>query len=345
MSTSLDEIRKKLLALDNTKNGNKFGSSDKTAYPHWNMPDGSTATIRFLPDADPNNTFFWVEKQMIKLVFPGIKGHDEYKKVEVQVPCMEMYDGNGACPILNEVRPMWKDASLEPTARQYWKKRSYIFQGFVKNNPISDDQTPDNPIRKFILTPQLFPLVKAALLDTELLNLPTDYEQGLDFIIAKTSKAGYADYTTSKWARRESALDTLQMSAIAEHGLYNLTDWLPKKPTPDVVNAMFEMFEASLNGELYDPEQWAKFYKPFGFDSGRSDTGNQSNQSVAAKVNASINAGSSNAKPPFDVDDDEEFVPTAVSHASAPVNTSTAPSPTAGKTPQEILAMLRSRNK
>jgi len=33
--------------------------------------------------------------------------------------------------------------------------------------------------------------------------LPTDFLKGLDFRIAKTSKGGFADYSTSKWSRRE----------------------------------------------------------------------------------------------------------------------------------------------
>ena len=28
---------------------------------------------------------------------------------------------------------------------KYWKKRSYIFQGFVTENPSPDDETPENP--------------------------------------------------------------------------------------------------------------------------------------------------------------------------------------------------------
>jgi hypothetical protein len=61
-----------------------------------------------------------------------------------------MWEPN-ACPILAEVRTWFKDKSLEDQGRKYWKKRSYIMQGFVRENPIADDTTPDNPIRKFII--------------------------------------------------------------------------------------------------------------------------------------------------------------------------------------------------
>ena len=47
-------------------------------------------------------------------------------------------------------------------------------------------------------------------------NLPTDYAGGLDFNIKKTSKGGYADYNSSTWARKESALTDAEQAAIAE---------------------------------------------------------------------------------------------------------------------------------
>jgi len=55
--------------------------------------------------------------------------------------------------------------------------------------------------------------------------------RGLDFKIAKTSKGGYADYTTSNWSRRERALSEEENESIAKHGLFDLKTFLPKKPT------------------------------------------------------------------------------------------------------------------
>ena len=151
------------------------------------------------------------------------------KPVTVQVPCVEMW--GEACPILAEVRTWFKDPSLEEMGRKYWKKKSYLFQGFVRENPLADDQTPANPIRRFIISPQIFNIIKNALMDPEMENLPTDYSAGLDFNIKKTSKGGYADYSTSSWARKETALSSDEQAAIDSHGLYNLADFLPKKPS------------------------------------------------------------------------------------------------------------------
>ena len=200
---TLAEIRAKLQESQ-AGQGGKSSGGDNAIYPHWNMAEGKEATIRFLPDGDPNNTFFWIERAMIKLPFAGLKGDTSSKPVQVQVPCMEMW--NETCPVLSEVRGWFKDKSLEDMGRKYWKKRSYLFQGYIVKNPISEDTTPENPIRRFIIGPQIYQIIKSALMDPELNELPTDFNHGVDFRIAKTSKGGYADYSTSKWSRVERAL-------------------------------------------------------------------------------------------------------------------------------------------
>ena len=243
----------RIAAQENKSQGKSNTQSDNAVYAHWNMDEGTTAAVRFLPDGDPKNEFFWVEKQIIKLPFNGVKGQSDSKQVIVQVPCMEMY--GESCPILAEVRPWYKDESLKEMANKYWKKRSYLFQGFVRQNPLGDDKTPANPIRRFIIGPQIFTLIKSALMDPELENLPTDIMSGLDFRITKTQKGGYADYNTSKWARKESALTEEEQAAIETHGLFDLSTFLPKKPTDVELKVMKEMFEASVDGQAYDPEK------------------------------------------------------------------------------------------
>lgn len=259
---TLAEIRARLQAQENKSQG-KFDreGGDNAMFAHWNMEEGTTSSLRFVPDGDDSNPYFWVEKAMIKLPFNGVKGGDS-KQVIVQVPCMEMW--NETCPILTEVRPWFKDPSLEDMGRKYWKKRTYLFQGFVRENALVDDKAPENPIRRFILSPQLFPIVKAALLDPELENLPTDYVHGLDFRITKTSKVGFADYSTSNWARRETALTAAEQAAIEQYGLPSLKDFLPKKPSSIELQVMKDMFEASVNGEAYDPDRWATYFRPGG---------------------------------------------------------------------------------
>lgn len=333
MAMTLAEIRAKLQANENRgAGGNKQG--DSAIYAHWNIPENTTARVRFLPDANAKNSFFWVERAMIRLPFAGIKGQADSKPVVVQVPCVEMW--GEACPILAEVRTWFKDPNLEEMGRKYWKKRSYLFQGFVRDNPLSDDKTPENPIRRFIISPQIFNLIKNALMDPEMENLPTDYQSGLDFNIKKTSKGGYADYNTSTWARKESALTADEAAAVEQHGLYDLAEFLPKKPGEVELRVLKEMFEASVDGQPYDPDRWANYYKPAGLNAGNGSTG--SDDEVAPKAEAAPVAkpapvqATAQQDPPFEADEPAE--------ATAPVQAKPS-----SQRAEDILAMIRNRQK
>jgi hypothetical protein len=328
MATSLAEIRAKLQAQETRSQGGQ-SQGDNAIYAHWNIPEGSSSKIRFLPDANAKNDFFWVERLMIKLPFAGIKGQSDSKPVQVQVPCVEMY--GDACPILAEVRTWFKDPALEDMGRKYWKKKSYLFQGFVRENALADDKTPENPIRRFIISPQIFNLIKAALMDPELESMPTDYTGGLDFTVTKTSKGGYADYSTSKWSRKESALTADEQAAIDSHGLYNLADFLPKRPGEVELKVIKEMFEASVDGQAYDPERWGQYFKPAGFQSkGGDDTASAATPAPVAKT-APAPAQSA---APFDTD--EEDTPAATAPVTAKPSSQKA---------EDILAMIRNRSK
>jgi hypothetical protein len=217
--------------------------------------------------------------------------------------------------------------------RKYWKKRSYIFQGFVRDNPLTEDKGIENPIRRFIIGPQIFSIIKSALMDPELEELPTDYQRGLDFRIAKTQKGGFADYNTSKWSRKESALTADEQSAIEKFGIYDLSSFLPKKPTEVELRVIKEMFEASVDGQSFDMDRWGQYYRPAG------------TQAPAGATNSAVDVDEDSrpapqAKPAMPkvtrppVDEFEEDVAAAES--------AVVPKPTNQKA-EDILAMIRAR--
>jgi hypothetical protein len=266
---------------------------------------------------------------LLRLPFNGVKGEADSKQVYVQVPCVEMWQET--CPVLTEVRTWFKDKSLEEMGRKYWKKRSYIFQGFVRDNPIADDKTPANPIRRFIIGPQIFAIIKGALMDPELEELPTDLLRGLDFRISKTSKGGFADYSSSKWARKESALTEAEQAAIEQYGLFDLSTFLPKRPGEVELKVIKEMFEASVDGQSYDAERWGQYFRPPGVNAPAGTTvivDGHSDAHVVPAVSLPAPAVTS------DFDDEEPAV------ASAPVEAK----PSTQKA-EDILAMIRARQK
>ena len=71
---TLAEIRAKLKASENKGSDNNRTGGDNSIYAFWNLKEGGESVLRFLPDGNTDNTFFWVERAMIKLPFAGIKG-------------------------------------------------------------------------------------------------------------------------------------------------------------------------------------------------------------------------------------------------------------------------------
>ena len=327
---SLAEIRAKLKSQEVNRSTSNTGG-DNAIYPHWNISEGSEAVVRFLPDRDETNTFFWTERNMIKLPFAGIKGQTDSRPVTVQVPCMEMY--GKTCPVLTEVRPWFKDKSMEDMGRKYWKKKSYIFQGFVVTNPLNEDTTPENPVRRFIIGPQIFNIIRGALMDPEMEELPTDSVRGVDFRIKKTSKGGYADYSTSQWSRRERAVTEEEKTAIDTHGLHNLNDFLPKKPSDVEVKVIQQMFEASVDGEAYDPDRFGQYFRAPGMSAPTGDP----NKGATAPAAAPASPAPTPAQEPV-----AEATPAPVAETATTTASATEDKPSSERA-NDILAMIRNR--
>jgi len=334
---TLAEIRAKLAEQEKKTSASSGLASDNAIFPFWNIAEGTTSTLRFLPDGDSNNTFFWQERAMIKLPFPGIKGSQDTKPTVVQIPCMEMF--SEPCPILSEVRTWFKDPSLEDMGRKYWKKRSYIFQGFVVNSTLDEDSVPENPIRRFVINPSIFNIIRSALMNPDMEDLPTDLEAGRDFKLTKTQKGGYADYSTSTWSFKARGLSETERSAIDKFGLHNLSDYMPKKPSADEVAIMQELFKASVDGELYDPDRFAQYYKPTGYSVAGSSQKSSVTSTTTATTVETVAPQPAVAQPvaPAPVTEAVQQPQPAMAEQTAPATASGSGSA------DDILAMIRAR--
>lgn len=343
---SADEIRAKLLAMKNNKGGRKDGQTqsggDNASYPFWNIPEDSSVSVRFLPDGDPENTFFWVNREVIRLDFAGVVG-GEYptdKPVTVTVPCVDMF--GMTCPIIAATRPWWKDPAKESLARKYWKKKSYIFQGFVSNSPLNEENVPENPIRRFVINPSLYEIIEKALINPEMEDLPTDFTAGRDFKIAKTRKGEYANYSTSSWSFKTRSLTETEQAAIAQFGLFDLKQYQGRKPDADELDAIKAMFEASVDGEPYDMESFGKWFRPYG---SRDGGGDDTMRAVAARQPTSESFANHPMGQAFKLAEQEAKAQEALKTLNAPAaSTQTAPASAGGKpNPAEILERIRQR--
>jgi hypothetical protein len=306
--------------------GRPSGSSggDKASYPFWNIPENTAAVLRFLPDKDDENLWFWVERQIIRLPFQGISGGDypTSSEVNVTVPCVDMF--GDTCPIIAHTRPWWRDDAKKDLARKYYKKRSFIAQGFVVSSPFEETDLPENPIRRFLLGPSLLEKIKAGLADPDMENHPTDYLNGCDFRVRKTKKQDYNNYDTSEWARRSRALSEAEHIAIEKSGLFDLKEFKGPRPDADGIEVIKAMFLDSLAGRPFDHDSYGKHYRAYG---GRG------NNEAADAIDSAIRQPANNAAPV------REAAAAATTAASEPAP---ADQPAKGNQ-QDIMTALRSR--
>jgi hypothetical protein len=169
-------------------------------------------------------------------------------------------------------------------------------------------------------------------MDPELEELPTDYLRGLDFRISKGAKGGFADYNGSKWARKESALTEAEQAAVDAHGLFDLSTFLPKKPTDVELKVIKEMFEASVDGQPYDNERWGQYFRPAGLSApagGSAPAPAVDEDAPAAKPTLKV------VTPAPASDFDEDDTPVATAPVAKPAGS--------GQKAEDILAMIRAR--
>lgn len=271
--------------------GPKKVFGDGANFPFWEQPTKSLSVVRFLPDNDIDNPVFWREFMTIKLPFEGIAGQTS-DRVEVTVPCMKTWKEN--CPIVAATKSWW-GTEREEEARIYYFKRKYLYQGIVSRTELEEENVPENPIRRFSFGPQIHKIIYNYVNDPELRYSPTDIENGRDFRISRVQAgSGFADYSASSWAMNDRALSDAEISAIEKYGCFELKDFIPKKPTAEEVGIIADMFNASINGEEYDPARFAQYYRPAGLkydasaitetsDRGSSETSTEGDEDTSQK--------------------------------------------------------------
>jgi hypothetical protein len=239
MSLSIEQLRSSFSTSDQNTN-----SRPNNYYPFWNMPEGSQAVIRFLPDANEDNPMgFLVEKLSHKLTVNG-----ETKTT----PCHKMYGEE--CPICKVSAAYYKDGD-EDNGKKYWRKKQHIAQILVVEDPLPADiqtgEKHEGKIRYISLGFQLFNIIKDAFESGELDEVPYAFEGGCNFIIKKTKQGKHDSYTLSKFARKSSDL-TDEEIALAKDQMVDLVTLLPQAPEMSKTEAILE---AALTGGSFEVER------------------------------------------------------------------------------------------
>lgn len=333
------------LKRDNGSSDKPATKADNASFPFWNTKQGETTTLRLLPDANPDAFTYWAFRDVITLEFEGVIGgqYPTNNKVKLEVPCNAMYGPKEKCPITEHIRPWWKGSEDDKAlARKYYRKRSMITQGFVVSSNVPETSVPENPIRRFVFNSQIFKIIEADAEDVDFEYLPTHYERGRDLRINVTANGQYNNYTTSKFSPKERPLTEEELIAIDTYGLYDLTNFLPAKPSEAELEIIFNLFEDSLAGEAFDADKYEDSpYKPFVRRDNNEASGTSKTATRTAVAGARV---TETAKAAVAAKEDEVEAEAPLATATAKVEKPAAPAATGATTAaQEALARLRAR--
>lgn len=273
---------------------------DYSIYPFWNLKFGGSSTLRLLPYSDAYTGAFWAEKVLLPMQFSD--ADDPTKVIKFLAPCREMYEHAVKCPVLGPVRDLYaeekelrntgktKEADkLKKIAGFHWKKPTYYYQGFVVKGGMTEEESPENPIRVFPFNKMIHKMIFNSIFESDedpFETLPCgeftvedvqailgDGEVDLDkflghnFIVKKGQRGDYADWTTdSGWSKTQTRLADEQLAALAEHGLHDLTKRMPDRPSDENYDVLVEMMNISIQRQVTGENGvWNKEWEQLGF--------------------------------------------------------------------------------
>lgn len=299
MALDISQLRAAFSKKSESSGEDNTGFWDKF-YPFFKMDMDTSARFRFVPDRDEENPLgFIVPNQYHQLLINGKKK---------SVACLKMY--GESCPCCERSSQYYNEGN-ESLGKSFWRKIDYIAQGVIISSPFDYPiKADENPVRLISMSPKLYKIIETKIVKGDMDEMPTDFQNGYDFVINKTKQGEYADYSTSDFARKSTPISDDNLARI---DLYDLKNYRYAKVAREQMEAMIEAF---LTGKNYDNEK---------SNSGH-DTGNST---LDAKLNSD--------KPTQSVD--------AVVQQSSSVNTANQgdSAPAAKLSPQEILARLRAR--
>jgi hypothetical protein len=270
--------------LELLRAANKLRSGANMFYRYkQNMPDGASATIRFLPasksDASDVQSKFWCQNKKIRLRFDDPLAPDT--QVVLQIPVMMSYIPGLRAEsdiILRQVKVLYDIAAkakkagreeeykrMQAKANFHWPRGDALAQGFVIKSPFVENDLPENPIRLFELSKQIMNVINEVLQTEDpavgLQYWPVHGKLGTNFVIKKTRSGEWPKYDAgSGFARATTPLSTEQLAALDKYGLWDLADFLPPRPTDAEYAAAAEIVKASIAGEQTWDSDWEQHF-------------------------------------------------------------------------------------
>jgi hypothetical protein len=237
MSTILEQLRSKF------KKENDGNGGPNNYYRFWDMPMNESATVRFLPDKNPDNELGFLQEKMTHTL--SINGS---KKT---IPCLRQY--GKACPICELSQSFYKKND-KINGKKYWISKQHIAQCIVTRDPIvaAENSSNSTGLFRFIgLGFQITNIIKDAFMSDDLEDVPYGLTGGYDFVIKKTPQGEYPTYSIgTKFKAKPRDLSEEELALYEEHAV-DLSTMLPKEPELETIEALLE---SALTGKSYTEE-------------------------------------------------------------------------------------------
>lgn len=248
---SLAELRQQ---FKNKAEGKKEFTGNSEVYPHWNIAEGATATVRILPDKNEDNSnYFYIDKLEHKL---SIEGKDR------KIPCMKMYGEK--CPICELSSKYYKAEGKDSVqGKYYYFKRTSLMKALILKDGIdysAGGESAKGQVKTLQFTFQLMKVINAAIASEAegkaLEELPWDMDAGYNFIIEKTKQGQHDNYSTSCFANKQTGIAEEYLDVV-EEGRVDLKTLLPANPGLAKVQALLEQHLGNADADEDEDEDEA----------------------------------------------------------------------------------------
>lgn len=231
---SLDELKQAFGERDRKKTNKKGENGNWLRF--WDLSVGGSVTIRLLPDKNDDNPFGFTVKDTRHTVKIGDQFHS--------VACEKHMRGQ-PCALCDLSAQLYKEGR-DGDGREIYKTDKMLVQAIVIDSDLRFDDGSDavGELKFLSLSKSIFGIIQDGLGDLD--EPPFDVEDGCNFTIKKTQNGEYNSYTTSGYARKESALTDEQLELFEEQAV-DLSTLLPKPADPDEVEQLAADYLASIS--------------------------------------------------------------------------------------------------
>jgi hypothetical protein len=255
----LNALKERLKPNANTTQRQNYNAE---RFNFWNMNNDEEAIVRFLPNKDENDPWWFHEYKYHEVWVDGKKRN---------LNCLSNYGEK--CPLCDKAQEYYANNNV-PMGRKLYRKISWLGQVLVIKDPLPIDpevgKNANGEYRTVSISKQVYDALIGSIKDDldDPDHLPTDYEYGTNFIIKKFSKkvtldngksSEQADYSRSRFAKKQSELDEDTIE-LAKEKIVLLSTLMPSKPE---VNYLKQQLDLSLGKTVsYSDEPEISYKSP-----------------------------------------------------------------------------------